>query len=116
MRRNACFWRNVTLIALAHLALLLVLLRWAGASKIASAQEITWLNTGNETIAAADTTKLEETPTSEPEHTPSPPEENQPALAPAKSEIQIPAATPHPSPTPSALAKPSPKSSPKPSP
>ncbi|PYL78984.1 MAG: hypothetical protein DMF27_02240 [Verrucomicrobia bacterium] len=92
MRLNARFWRNVTLIALVHAVALIALLRWAGASKIASAQEIT------------------------PEHAPSPPEENQSTSAPAKSEIQIPAATPHPTPTPSAVAKPSLKPSPKPSP
>jgi colicin import membrane protein len=116
MRRNARFWRNVTLIALVHVGALIALLRWAGASKIAGAQEITWLNTAGEASAAADITKIEETPTPEPEHTPSPPEENQSTSAPAKSEIQVPAATPHPSPKPSAVPKPSPDSSPKPSP
>ncbi len=116
MRLNARFWRNVTLIALVHAVALIALLRWAGASKIASAQEITWLNTGGEASAAADAAKTEETPTPEPEGKPSPPEEIQSEPVPAKSEIQIPAATPHPSPTPSAVAKPSPKSSPRPSP
>ena len=116
MQRNAPFWRNVTLIALVHVGALIALLRWAGASKIAGAQEITWLNTAGEASAAADITKIEETPTPEPEHAPSPPEENQSTSAPAKSEIQIPAATPHPTPTPSAVAKPSLKPSPKPSP
>jgi TonB family protein len=116
MRRNARFWRNVTLIALAHLAALIALLRWAGGSKIVSAQEITWLNIGGEPSAIADTPKTEETPTPEPERQPSAPEENQPVPAPAKSEIQIPAATPHPTPSPSAVPKPSPKPSPKRSP
>jgi colicin import membrane protein len=115
MRLNARFWRNVTLIALVHAVALIALLRWAGASKIASAQEITWLNTGGE-ASAADAAETEETPTSEPEGKPSPPEENQSKPVPAKSEIQIPVATPHPTPTPSAVAKPSLKPSPKPSP
>jgi len=116
MRLNARFWRNVTLITLVHVGALIALLRWAGASKIASAQEITWLNTGSEASATADTPIIEATPTPEPERKPSPPEENQPASAPAKSEIQIPAVTPHPSPTPSAVPKPSPNLSPKPIP
>jgi len=115
MRLNARFWRNVTLIALVHTVALIALLRWAGASKIASAQEITWLNTGGEASATADAAKIKETPTPEPEGKPFPPEENQPAPAPLKSEIEVPAATPHPSPTPSAVPKPS-DSSPKPSP
>ena len=116
MRGNARFWRNVTLIALVHLGALLALLRWAGSSKIAAAQEITWLNAGGEPAATADVARAEETPTAEPERKSSPPEENQPASTPAKSEIQIPAATPQPTPSPSTVSKPSPKSSPKPSP
>jgi TonB family protein len=116
MRSNARFWRNVTLIALVHVAALIALLRWAGASKPVSAQEITWLNTGAEGSPTADTAQIEETPPPEPERTPSPPEEKQPAPFAAKSEIQIPAATPHPTPSPSAAPKPSPKSSPKSSP
>ena len=116
MRLNARFWRNVTLIALVHAVALIALLRWAGASKIASAQEITWLNTGGEASATADAAKTEETPTPEPESNSSPPEEIQPASAPAKSEIEIPVSTPHPTPSPSAVAKASPKPSPKPSP
>jgi len=113
MRRNARFWRNVTLIALVHLGALIALLRWAGSSKIASAQEITWLNTGGEPTATTDVAKAEETPTPEPESKSSPPEENQPASTPAKSEIQIPAATSHPTPSPSTVPKPSPKPSPR---
>jgi len=116
MRRNARFWRNVTLIALVHFGALVALLRWAGSSKIAAAQEITWLNTGGEPTETADLAKAEETPTPDPESKSSPPEENQPAATPAKSEIQIPAATPHPTPSPSTALKPSPKPSSKPSP
>ena len=117
MRRTARFWRNVTLIALVHLGALIALLRWAGSSKIASAQEITWLNTGGEPTATANVAKTEETPTPEPERKSSSPEENQPASTPAKSEIQLPAvSTPHPTASPSAVPKPPPKPSPKPSP
>src|SRR5438874_13518787 len=107
MRLNAPFWRNVTVIAVVHVAALIALLRWAGASKIASAQEITWLNTGSEASATADTAIIEETPKREPERKQSPPEENQPASAPEKCEIQIQAATPNTSLTPSAEPKPS---------
>jgi colicin import membrane protein len=116
MRHNARFWRNVTLIALVHLGALTALLRWAGSSKIAAAQEITWLNTGGEPTATADVAKAEETPTPEPERKSSTPEENQPASTAEKSEIQIPAATPNPTPSPRAVPKPSPKPPSKPSP
>src|SRR5207248_8782232 len=114
MRRDARFWRNVALITLVHVAALIALLRWAGASKIESAQEITWLNTGDkETSASVDSPKPEETPTPE---KPALPEENQFVPAPAKSEIQLPTATPHPTPSASTTPKSSPKASPKPSP
>jgi TonB family protein len=112
MRRDARFWRNVVLITLVHVAALIALLRWAGASKIESTQEITWLNTAdNDTTAPVDSPKPEETPTPE---KPAPSEENQSVPAPAKSEIQLPTATPTPSA--SATLKPLPKASPKPSP
>ncbi|PYK80984.1 MAG: hypothetical protein DME38_01445 [Verrucomicrobia bacterium] len=40
MHRDTRFWRNVALITLVHVVALIALLRWAGASKIESAQEI----------------------------------------------------------------------------
>jgi outer membrane biosynthesis protein TonB len=113
MRRDARFWRNVALITLLHVVALIALLRWAGASKIESAQEITWLSADEDTSASVDSPKPEETATPE---KPAPPEENQSVPAPAKSEIQLPPPTPQPTPSASATPKPSPKASPKPSP
>ena len=113
MRRDARFWRNVALITLVHVLALIALLRWAGASKIESAQEITWLSADEDMSASVDSPKPEETPTPEKS---APPEQNESVSAPAKSEIQLPTATPHPTPSASATPKPSPKASPKPSP
>jgi len=113
MRHDARFWRNVALITLLHVVGLIALLRWAGASKIESAQEITWLSADEGTSASVDSPTPEETPTLE---KPAPPEENQSVAAPAKSEIQLPTATPHPTPSASATPNPSPRASPKPSP
>jgi outer membrane biosynthesis protein TonB len=113
MRRDARFWRNVALITLVHVLALIALLRWAGASKIESAQEITWLSADEDTSASIDSPKPEETPTPE---KPALSEENQSVPALAKSEIQLPTATPHPTPSASTTPKPSPKASPKPSP
>jgi outer membrane biosynthesis protein TonB len=114
MRRDARFWRNVVLISLVHVAALIALLRWAGASKVESAQEITWLNTTDkDTSASVDSPKPEETPTPE---KPAPSEENQPVAAPATSEFQLPTATPHPTPSATATPKPPSKASPKRSP
>jgi TonB family protein len=115
MRRNARFWGNVALITLVHVAAFIAVLRWAGASKIESAEEITWLSNDNDTSASVDPPKPEETPTPA-EQKATAPEEDQSDLAPAKSEIELPTPTPHPTPSPSASPKPSPKASPKPSP
>ena len=115
MRRDARFWRNVVLITLVHVAALIALLRWAGASKIESAREITWLNTDQDTSASVDSPKPEETPAPIDEK-PAPPEENQSLPAPTKSDIELPTATPSASPSVSATPNPSPKASPKPSP
>ena len=65
MRRDARFWRNVALITLVHVLALIALLRWAGASKIESAQEITWLSADEDTSASIDSPTPEETPTPE---------------------------------------------------
>ena len=113
MRRDARFWRNVALITLLHVVGLIALLRWAGASKIESAQDITWLSADEGTNASVSSPAPEETPTPE---KPAPPEENQSMPAPAKSEIQLPTATPHPTPSATATPNPSPRASPKPSP
>ena len=113
MRRDARFWRNVALITLFHVAGLIALLRWAGASKVESAKEITWLSADEGTDVSVNSPTPEETPTPE---KPAPPEENQSMPAPAKSEIQLPTATPYPTPSATATPNPSPKASPKPSP
>lgn len=115
MGRKARFWRNVAFIALVHVGGLIALLRWAGASKIESAPEITWLSTDTDTSVTVDSPKREETPI-QAEGKTAPPEQNQSTPSPpVNSEIQLPAVTPHPIPTPSATAKPSPNATPKPS-
>ena len=113
MRRDARFWRNVVLITLVHVAALIALLRWAGASKIDSTQEITWLSADQDTNASIDSPKPEETPSPE---KPAPPEENQSVPAAAKSDIQLPTPTPHSTPSATVTPEPSSKPSPKPSP
>ena len=118
MRRDARFWRNVALISLLHVVGLIALLRWAGASRIETAQEIAWLSpVDNDSSATVDSSTPEQN--SKPEETPTPekavpPEEDQSGSAPAKSDIQLPTVTPTPSA--SATAKPPQKPSPKPSP
>jgi TonB family protein len=77
------FWRNVTLIALAHLALIVLALRWAGEIKAANAPEITWVSGA----AEEDVALQPETDASTPEPLDS---------AANKSEIVVPEPTPKP--------------------
>jgi TonB family protein len=133
MSKDFRFWRNVTLIGLAHVAVIYGLVRWNGASKRANTQRIVWLNGGagdgdvgatppgstprpTKTVASTPEPKVSET--NEPD--------NDPLLTSAKSEIQLPLPTPKPTATaspktsPTAVVKvtpkPTPKSTPKPTP
>lgn len=88
------FWRNVGLIALAHLALLMLALRWAGESKAANAPEITWLSG----VSSPEEDVVPEPPTdaSSPEPLDS---------AAVESEIVLPEPTPRPKPSAKPTAK-----------
>ena len=126
MARNAGFWRNVVLIALAHVALIAGLIRWSVAAKASSNPEsIVWLG-GAGNLSADETEKQESPSPTQPvaQHESSRPEhdktaEEKPAVKAVKSEIELPSATPKPTATP---AKPSPppaskeKTTPKPIP
>jgi TonB family protein len=131
MPRDARFWRNVLLIAVAHIVILIALVRWNHATRSPNLQSIMWISGGGTDVAPeslpAKTEKTIEA-TSPPEtDTPlsTPPEKDEasvPTLA--KSDLQLPSATPSPKPlappppkpslTPA--PKPSPKSTPKPTP
>ena len=119
------FWRNLTLIALAHVALIAGLIRWSVAARSApDAESLVWLS-GAEDLAAERSEGSAASPTRisvasvEPE--PSKPDEKekeQPPLTQAKSEIELPKPTPTVTPLPKATAKPraTPKPAPKPTP
>jgi outer membrane biosynthesis protein TonB len=126
MPKDSRFWRNVTLIALAHVALLLGLIRWSVEARSSSnAQSIVWIS-GAEDPAAG------EPKSSEPPHppmTPIPPPESErlekddateetPLVTTAKSEIELPSPTPEltSTPRPTATPKPKPKATPTPKP
>jgi outer membrane biosynthesis protein TonB len=126
--RDSRFWRNVTLIALAHVALIAGLIRWSLAAKASSNPEsIVWLGPGG--LAAGES---ESEPSSPPKHA-SPPEapkpsnedeehEKKPAVVTANSEIELPSPTPKPTATAASTPKstatptPKPKATPKPIP
>lgn len=122
MNSGGRFWRNVALIAAAHIALLVAFVRWGSSARSAPQQQIVWLNGANAASAPAIPAVggAEPTATAEPSDTP----EEQPTIAAVKSEIQLPVATPTPTPRPliqpsparprpTPMAKPTPKATPK---
>src|SRR5205809_1212991 len=117
MSKDARFWRNVILIALAHIALLAGLIRWSLHSKRSSnAQSIVWIggaeNGRGETKSAAPSlvkvlaARAEPTPLKSDE-----PDDEKPLLTAAKSEIQLP--TPKPAATSTPIHKPTASPTPK---
>jgi TonB family protein len=107
MPRDARFWRNVTVIAVAHIAIIIVFVRWSRGTEKASLQSIVWMS-GE--VAAMGSPARTETATgapSPPEVSSSSPAEPQDSSlqTSAKSDIQL--STPTPARTP--VAAPSPK-------
>jgi TonB family protein len=124
MPKDSRFWRNVTLIALAHVAILLVLIRWSVEARSSSnAQSIVWIR-GAEDLAAEERKNSESpqpamTPISPPESKPLEKDEaaeETPFVTAAKSEIELPTPTPEPTSTPRPTATPKPKATPSPTP
>ena len=126
------FWRNVLLIAVAHVALIAGLIRWSVAAKVSSNPEsIVWLG-GADDLSTGESQKQESlAPKQSPAGTESSGlEQNEaademPPVATAKSEIELPSATPKPlatatpakpSPTPASRARTTPKPITKPTP
>src|SRR6266702_1139346 len=115
MSTDARFWRNVTLIALAHIAVLVGLIRWSHQTKSSNAQSIVWISRGAWDGAAREAKSGAAPQPLKPDET----EKESPVLTAAKSEIQLstptatPKATPKPTPNKTVLAKASPKPSPK---
>jgi TonB family protein len=121
MARDARFWRNVTIIAVAHIAVLITLVRWSRETPRPNLQSIVWMSGGAEIPAQRPPSikpPLEKPPQLEDEPARAEPEEKEEPPVPAslKSDIQLPAATPTPvaTPPPKPSVTPVPKASPKP--
>lgn len=133
MRKNLRFWSNVALIAVAHVAIIVGLIRWSHVREEANAQSIVWMNGGAgdgvitekrspAPIDARLPRKESKTELLKDRES----DEDRPFLASAPSEIQLPTptaspaltATPlrSPKPSPTAKIKGTPKSNPKPRP
>ena len=127
------FWRNVTLIAVAHVALITGLIRWSLAARASSSPEsIVWLAsaqglaTGGSENDAQPPAKRATPPAEAKLSMADEAEEENRVVTPAKSEIEFPSPTPKPTPaattapkptaTPTLKTKTTPKPIPKPSP
>jgi TonB family protein len=130
MPRDARFWRNVSLIAIAHIAVVIALVRSNGEAPRPNLQSIVWMNPEIAAIQAPTRKEkpAEATPPAETDDSGSNKEEQDqlPAPTSVKSDIQLPVATPTPTPTPVAtpprkqtatpVPRTSPKATPKPKP
>ena len=113
-RAPARFWRNVVLIALAHVALILGLIRWSLAARASTnAESIVWLGNAedlaareNEEASSAqrDSHAVEPKPLKDDQA-----QEEKPLVTAAKSEIELPSPTPKPTPKPKPSSTPTPK-------
>jgi TonB family protein len=132
MPKNVRFWRNVTLIGLAHVVAIVAIVRWSRESDTQNGQSVVWMN-GNAGDGIAAPVKKAiplpkpmkiSTPPPAPLRKEEPPDEDNSTLTSSKSEIQLgtptptPRSTSTPKPTPVVRATPklTPKSSPKPTP
>jgi outer membrane biosynthesis protein TonB len=123
MSTSPRFWRNVTLIALAHVALIAGLIRWSVAARSApDAESLVWLSAGDLESVRSDNSVASSAKVSMPsvESEPLRPDEEeekeQPRLTQAKSEIELPKPTPMETPVPRATAKPKATTKPTPKP
>ena len=125
MPRDARFWRNVSIIAVAHIAMIVALVGWSRATPKANLQSIVWMNGGGpEAVAQSKPPRTEAVreaippPHVDSTRSKSEAQDEGPIPTPAKSDIQLPVATPSPTPTLTPPPKPSvtppAKASPKP--
>src|SRR5437016_1285147 len=124
MSKNPRFWRNVTLIAVAHIALIAGLIRWSLAARSTPDEEsLVWLSAGDLEPGRSDNSVASSSkiliPSVESEPLKPDEEKKEPApLIQAKSEIELPNPTPMETAVPKAMAKPkaTPRPLPKPTP
>jgi len=122
MPKNLRFWRNVTLIALAHVALIAGLMRWSLAARSApDAESLVWLSGAESLLAgksesSSSPEKISARSTESEPLKPDETEKERPSLTQAKSEIELPTPKATPVGTPKAFEAPRPKATPKPTP
>ena len=116
---NLRFWRNLTLIGFAHVALITGLMRWSRQTDAAKPAHVVWLNaSGEDAVPWAKTNPRPAQPASTPRAkaelnieplADSEPQHDEPLLTSVKSEIQLPV----PKPSPRSTSSPKPTAAPK---
>ncbi len=116
--RDIRFWRNVTLIALAHVVLIAGLIRWSLAARASNPESIVWLGATQDLAARESESEPSLPPKPEAPKPSNEDEEHEkkPAVLTAKSEIELPSSTPKPTPTPASTPKSTATPTPKPKP
>src|SRR5881397_252515 len=122
--RDIRFWRNVTLIALAHVVLIAGLIRWSLAARASNPESIVWLGAAQDLAARESESEPSLPPKPEAPKPSNEDEEHEkkPAVLTAKSEIELPSPSPKPTPTAASTPKstatptPKPKATPRPIP
>src|SRR5438046_10497506 len=90
MPKDGRFWRNIVLIALAHIALIAGLIRWSLAARASNPDSIVWLGAAGEPETEASPPAERVTPLVSPKpQNDDKTEEEKPMVTTAKSEIEL---------------------------
>ena len=124
MAKSGRFWRNVVVIAVAHVALIAGLIRWSLAARASNPESIVWLGATQDLAARESESEPSLPPKPEAPKPSNEDEEHEkkPAVLTAKSEIELPSPSPKPTPTAASTPKstatptPKPKATPRPIP
>src|SRR5437867_5407062 len=124
MAKSGRFWRNVVVIAVAHVALIAGLIRWSLAARASNPESIVWLGAAQDLAARQSESEPSLPPKPEAPKPSNEDEEHEkkPAVLTAKSEIELPSPSPKPTPTAASTPKstatpaPKPKATPRPIP
>jgi len=124
MAKSGRFWRNVVVIAVAHVALIAGLIRWSLAARASNPESIVWLGAAQDLAARESESEPSLPPKPEAPKPSNEDEEHEkkPAVLTAKSEIELPSPSPKPTPTAASTPKstatptPKPKATPRPIP
>lgn len=95
MTANARFWRNVGVIALAHVAAFVAFVRWSARPVDGAAPAVVWMNVAQSDASAASAQKRSSA-APEPSVAPEEREDENDAPVASRSEIELPSATPRP--------------------